>query len=425
MTETENNCIKGIICFEPDLEFFNMHVRGYYNTLVNVQDAWLKFCTSDQFLTYCKTCLRVYIHLSFGEDLQRYQFASESKAKIIATIGMPYVPTFVLDMIREICRPMYLGSDYNVQAYYPLDQEGTGLVPGLGWDYNHVSVSNALFRIAPDRCSSLVEERPGKSPIYLSTDRKFIFINGQTQPQSRIDSVNALRFLRPHGKYMFGWKHKNSNPGNPSLFELETIHKLDFADVRLPEHREYAQYPESGTVHDRVGVETALPKFARGNLETAALVPPFDAEDPHRPGSLISVRPTAEPLEGFLYPNFCTPPVAHKIIRLLNASDAELGSEFDRAAYALYGTAFQHDTAYRLLDYTKSRFPSEESPSHLADKPFGEPGRPARSDKDKRAKKKSTKKVSEKKVITPADSTNEDDAHVDPKPKAKGRPFRS
>lgn len=301
-------------------------------------------------------CLRIYAHLSFNGLYNANGFATESVSKIVATVGSPLLPTYILDMIREICRPMYTDAGYSVLAYFPANDQGFGPCYGLGWNTTDVFISSQLTHKIKDFCSPLVQENPGKVPIFISTNRHFGYANGSTCPVFRMESMNRLRFLPPFTTFYLGFRKFNrSIPG--LVEEANSMRMSAFVPTErgFPDRDELvkSKYDERDQFFDAKGDVFCIPYdikdgFFSPYCDPAAIVP-LAAEGALRPEPVFGLV-TREEFQEFLK-KFCL-------------SDAILANPSLFRSRFNFGLGFRFDVEY-LATLQFARFPSNSNPSKV------------------------------------------------------------
>jgi hypothetical protein len=120
----------------PNMRMFDVHLAHFYNSLVHeAPNDWMRFVQFDVFKTEMYKLLTAYSHVAYNEYLAS-SFRSDSPTKIKITLGEKYskLPSYLVELFRETCRPMYLGSADNnrlVVPYFPLDAK-FGYTPTTG-----------------------------------------------------------------------------------------------------------------------------------------------------------------------------------------------------------------------------------------------------------------------------------------------------
>lgn len=386
----------GLVCFEPDLTYFKYRVSCYYSYLISGTDnQWIRFCTLDQFVDYCHFVLRAYAHLTHNEKYQKFGFATDSIGKIKTITGSILIPTYILDMIREICRVMYTDARIDVVAYFPLNQRGLGLCPGIGYKAMYHAISSSLdnwFQFCS--LSPLVQENPGKSPIFVTTDKNMAYANGSTCHKSRLESVNQLRFLRASGMtYYLGYKAKTSisDASVAEAYELEPYKKLVHSSEAYPDRRSYDTiHTADSYMYDASGTRFNMIDFLQAHDLTNILVATTREID----GKTFFSSPT--PIVEFKY-GVIGPEQVHRILSAITLKESDFDTSKSIRSKLSIGIAFSYPTVDLNTPFIP-RFPSLENPSLLSRPgPRGKGVKTGKRRKNGKRKKKS-KSLSDKDV---------------------------
>lgn len=372
-----------VVCFAPDLVEFEFLVNSFWNDMIigSTVNVWTSFYTQAEFLQYCRNCLRAYSHICFNTMFSNAGFRSESHTKMLSVLDEACLPTFVLDMIREICRPMYMGEDMNMLAYFPLDGTGIGSVPGLGWNSLMASISRTmklnLFNIA---VSLLVKEAPGKSPVFISSDVSTAYSNGSTIKPYRLLAVSKLKHLRTMPTLYFGYQAANTKMGVDVVPVPIQVRKLEFTPVPVITRTNVGPITYKATdtrsIYDASGNAMLYTKFVGGHVSTIHLAPLVVV------GGTSYLRSPGD-LTGFAYGRLSRTR-AHALVAAFNLNDEQLASRDVLRGLFNFGNTFRFDNV-ETVPFIGSRFPSETHPSQIKD---DAPGATAKIGKKKRKKKK-------------------------------------
>lgn len=358
-TNSESRTVTSVICFAPDLEGFHYYVSVFYNSMLHQasQSVWSNFVTEAEFSTYVLVALRAYMHLTHNSLFAQFGFRTESPAKLKNTIGNMLVPVYILDMIREICRPMYLGSDSQLVAFLPLTAPGCGLAPGLGYLSYYSSLSELIGSVfAQVPSTPIVPEAPGISPAFISTDTSLAYSNGSTCPQFRLESVNKLRHIRPHPVIYVGWTQIRTQSVPPTVFAFTQLSTIIQNHVAPPARRTYSSYKPVPRVYiyDALGIRFELSDFAEFNVQTIEMVSPILV------GPQMYLRvPT--PSLTFNYGNH-SPDALHRVVAMYARIESELSDPNTIRRVFTFGNTFRYDII-REYAIPSARFPSVENPS--------------------------------------------------------------
>jgi len=367
-------------------------------------NAWSRFVSEDDFKSYCLNCLRLYLHITYGEKFGANGFRTESFSKISITSGTVRIPTYVLDMIREVCRVMYMGDAIDFIAFMPLDGEGVGVVPGLGWNSTMNTISN-IFAQNPFSCdiSEIVQEQPGKAPLFVSTDFSFAYANGSTPAAYRLESMNLLRHVRPRTKIFLSYRNINMRQGVDTPVQLKTLQKLDPSYPTLPKRKgnktSIFKAADQSSIIDAAGNPMAYYDFVIGDPKT------IDLRAPVTVGGIQYVTAPSDVL--FNYGSLGKS-LVHSIVRAMNPTDDELSSRECIRARLTFGNAFRYDCVERVIPL-QSRFPSEANPSIIKTLDGAKP----KVGKRKRKKKKIGSNRKESDVTHQGDLNDNNNPEID------------
>lgn len=326
------------------------------------ENIWMKFVTADEFVDYCDVVLRAYCHLTNSHYYLQYGFMTDSKNKIMITIGQRvHIPVYILDMIREICRPMYTSMELDVVCYFKLtSKKGGGLVPGLGWTNLHNSISGLLFTHFNKHVmlTELVEERLGKSPLFVSTDKSFAYSNGSTCPDFRLESVNMLRSYRPRmTEHYLGCSSIVRAAAVQTAFKLTTCKNIDCIGPAYPAAENYDVHDYSDCViFDAADEKFDFTRFLQSNEITSGIVPDTLNKD-----GVIYNRVSTQLDKPFHYGCF-EKEVVHKYFLCVCVLEAEIADRQQIRSRMCLGNAFRFDT-YQIFSSESVRFPSDLNPS--------------------------------------------------------------
>jgi len=346
-----------IVCFEPDLTLFKEEMKGLYDSLVlhYFTSAWDAFVEWEQFELFAIKCMRVYSHLSFNHLFVTNGFATDSTSKIISTIGTLCLPVYMLDAIREICRPMYTDAGYSILPYFPANDEGLGPCYGLGWNNTEVFISSSLSRKIGDLATIMVQENPGKCPIFISSNLHFGYANGSTCPTFRMESMNRLKFLKPFPRFYLGFR--TFNRSRPGVSEVPvTMRMQDYNPTArsVPDWSEMVKdsFVEQDTFFDAEGNPFVIPYEFRDIRSFAHLC----HADAVRPAPQIGAR---APVPRF---GLVTKDDFVKLLMRFSINDAILSDPLKFRAEFSFGTGFRFNA--ELFATTQFRhFPTPENPS--------------------------------------------------------------
>jgi hypothetical protein len=211
--------------FIPDLQGFLRQLKRYWNALAvssSSSSPWARLPGYDDFEAFCLVALRAYLHANHGHTYVKRGFATDSFAKIEATVEAIRVPLYVYDMIREMSRPMILSDHEHLLPYLPFlsmrTMRGQGSVPGLGFKSVRdplvtVMLSGLLGRDHQQqhqqhqqRMMPIVKETPAlvKCPAFIC-NKSSLAVYGvhtlsdtqPTLPEWRVKACCILRHLQP------------------------------------------------------------------------------------------------------------------------------------------------------------------------------------------------------------------------------------
>jgi len=387
-----------ILGFKPDLTEFNRQCRYYYNIAIATAEftVWQSFCTSNEFVDYCNLVLRFYAHLTLYPLYNAGNLKTESPSKL-KNLAELSVPKFILDMCREICRPMYTDQSVDLVAYFPLIHRGIGLVPGVGVLARHRTISMAIKHYSFFNSSIVAEESLGKSPIFVATDKFFAYANGSSCPEFRMKSVNALKFLKPKTTFYLAFNDINTTRAVDVPYVHTPVQILNPDPVLAAPVVNFddATIPADAGIYDAAGELWNLSRFCAAHQLTVDLTPVVVVGG-------VNMRPMPAPLVGFQYGGF-RPEVIHLIVRALNPIDEELADRQRARARLCIGNGFTFMSyGYFITDHTV--FPDKLTPSKPSlDKPMNlNPG------KQQRSKPKSDEKPADSKLTEQSSTTTEE-----------------
>lgn len=395
---TEEPTLPGtLICFEPSLVRFKFLCNRWYLNHLNSTNltVWSRFPLFADFYVYCTKVLRFYIHLSFTERFGHTGFRSESKNKLIGTVGAVYLPPYILDMIREIARPMYTNLGIEIQAFMPLTNDdadqGIGIVPGLGWNSRENEIS-ALVSIQVPNAVLVIEERLGRAAIYTSTHKHFCYANGSQMPQSRLMSITYLRHVGVHAQWQLADRRINTTPGTGVHYTpprmnivgmpeyVEFIEDVRVDDVRMSED-------DTTIIRDAQNLEVYLYKLYRNSVVTTELCEQIrlDVE-----GVEFDFNPPV--VHTAFHYGLVTEHRLHAFLRAMSLNDIELEEPLVARSVMTLGLAFTYPH-HPIPLFIEERFPSNAAPSKIGlehDMGIPDPGKP-KTTRAKKSNKKGTK----------------------------------
>lgn len=193
-----------LLCFDPDLESFRTLCSLWLdNWVLHLPLAWPSIPRHADFVDYCCFALRIYSHLLSSQVFTRFHFVTDSSAKL-NTYSI-HVPVYILDMIREICRPMYTNTYTELRTYFPLTNKGLGLVPGLGMKSSYGPISAWVER-SEIVSKPIVEEKVGTTPVCIVSSNKLYYgySNGSVLPDFRQEAITMLKFISIHPRFILG-----------------------------------------------------------------------------------------------------------------------------------------------------------------------------------------------------------------------------
>lgn len=209
-----------LLCFDPDLESFRTLCSHWLDQwLLKLPSCWPSIPYHADFVDYCCFALRFYSHLMSTQTFTRFYFASDSSAKL-NTYNI-HVPVYILDMIREICRPMYTNKYVELRTYFPLIHKGLGIVPGLGMLASYGAISSWVIR-SEMPSKPIVEENVGTTPVCIvsSDKRHYGYSNGCVLPTFRQEAIKLLKFISIHPRFILGSRARESCPGQAIAYRV-------------------------------------------------------------------------------------------------------------------------------------------------------------------------------------------------------------
>lgn len=380
----EEDSRKKVLCFEPDFTRFNLFCMAYYNHMKSTaDDIWDSFHTYEDFRSYITVFMRAYSHLTLKDQYRDAGVRSESPTKITQTIGASMkLPVFIIDMIREIFRPMYCHSGILLVAYLPLEGKGYGPVNGLGLNATMRSVMDCLKKPVINVDLGLcVEERLSHAPFYVATDKMMVYVDGSTPDKSRMHSMRYLRHVTPKVKTIYlGYTNLSydANPGNQA-FPSRKSFKYQALPLSNPVDTTEGDCTNR-RVFDAVGREIPMQQVVRSDIETINYDPQVITD--RNSGERIGIRdpvPIPEMVFGY-FPRH----EFYSILKAINVVDSNLTMENCRQ-YFPWGTAFSAELYYDFPPF-EGRFPNSEHPSTAtqATANSGQPGKRRRGKKKKK-----------------------------------------
>jgi len=375
------NCLVG---FNPDLELFEYHIHLWHVHYVSTLDganAWTAFPNFADFLIYCKKCLRLYIHLSFSERFGLSGFRSDSPRKLGLSAGEVFLPEVILDIIREVARPMYTNAGIEVQAYLPLDcTDGNGACPGLGWNTRERAISSVISAITNCTVKRVLAENVGRAPIFVASGSRIAWANGSTVPPFRLYSMSYLRHLRPVTQWILGWSAANTASVPTTPYVVPRIQTLDVTYPPPPVEVDWSHplvFEENAPQFaDAAGVTHVFTTVIRQYEELCHLLPRVEATIGGNP---IEIPQPAVPIEEFQTGALGAERLV-SFLRSMTLSDEHLYDQGALRAVFNLGNSFVRDSYPVQFTVPRGRFPSTEFPSKegLAGSaaPPGEPKKP-------------------------------------------------
>lgn len=93
--------------YVPDLGMFEQLVSNWYeNVITNLPNVTTLVCDKDSWMWYAKSVLFYYSHLSLNDEYKLAGITTDSPGKLRAQFGESPVVQWLIDVCREICRPM-------------------------------------------------------------------------------------------------------------------------------------------------------------------------------------------------------------------------------------------------------------------------------------------------------------------------------
>jgi len=192
-----------IMFYEPDLKLFNMHVFNHYIELTQhcLRDDLL-FISPDTWKNYCEGVLRVMLHTLNNKLYKLGGGRTDSVLKILRnTLGDSKVPRWLIDLCREVARPMAQGCNIFV-PYMSVNPHLVGSDDRMYWlgigIAQATSVSTIMCLIDKElgweeifECRQVVEEDVVIAPLCVN-DGATMFIDPCTATWRR----EAFYYLR-------------------------------------------------------------------------------------------------------------------------------------------------------------------------------------------------------------------------------------
>jgi len=323
------------------------------------ESYWIKVPKLEDFLDYCRLALRVYSHLSYQPIFAEGGFTSESPAKIRATVSSITLPNFIHGMIREVCRPMWVGNDFVYIAYFPLDGKGSGPVPGLGWHAKHNVIASSMemnfHKVDMERVEA---ENPERAPIFVASDKSYVYSNGCTPLPYILESINMLRHSRPNSTIYLGWRSKQTQEYASVPYEGTQATSIRFDTLVPPEVEEYSvTYEDTSNevIYDAAGNEHLMKNFVRGHAMTMTLSSPSSTTRDQ------TTYPGVRPMASFVYGVF-SPEDIHSFVYRRSVTEEELGNATRVRSKFNFGSSYRGDCLFVAPRFSRS-FPSEANPS--------------------------------------------------------------
>jgi hypothetical protein len=123
--------------YKPWLGSFSHHCENFWTFIaMKPTDTVTTVLTLNSWMHYCHSVLRAYAHLALQLEYKLGSIETDSPGKILAQLGEFEVPRWLIDICREICRPI---SDKSI-VYVPIVQGSwtrkarSGPLPSIGID---------------------------------------------------------------------------------------------------------------------------------------------------------------------------------------------------------------------------------------------------------------------------------------------------
>lgn len=194
-----------VVGYTPDLRGFKRQLLLHYNAvyITETQNRWAKFVSSDDYIAIAMLFLRAYSHAVHNRRYNSGGFTTDSVSKVLATVDTLRVSRYVRDMVREVCRGIKLDQTIFV-PYFPLQENGEGLVPGLGLNSSLLMAWSDTVRNRTDLdLVSLEEESPKDAPFGLSLPERTIYVAENPMIGWRLEAVKLLRHFSPECGFIF------------------------------------------------------------------------------------------------------------------------------------------------------------------------------------------------------------------------------
>jgi len=137
-----------VVSYIPDLTGFRRLVKNWYTLAVIYKMTAVDFGLTEASLqAFAERFLATYAHICLNEEYKLFSIQTDSTKKLLASIqieGGAY-PRWLIDVCREICRPMAYGSSIFIPVF-GLDFDGDNVAfPGTGLSPQWSTIWSRLF----------------------------------------------------------------------------------------------------------------------------------------------------------------------------------------------------------------------------------------------------------------------------------------
>lgn len=205
---TENRIYDGdILFFVPDTRGFGNQLGMWWSQFTMETSSsvnWGLYPSFQDFSAFCMSALVCYCHLVHNRTYVNRSVVTESATKIALTWGELRVPRYLRDMMREMCRPMYIGNVTLVPYFEPL-RPGVG--PALGFGIMPTKFSGVVQCLKSclkgsmwDDFVPLESEAPKQQPFFVATDERLMLFVDKIDSW-RLEAMSALRHVQARCTY--------------------------------------------------------------------------------------------------------------------------------------------------------------------------------------------------------------------------------
>jgi len=363
-----------IIGFAPTTHNAHLILQAAYTEVSpKLTAAWSLFPTVPQLIEYFEFSLRLYSHCVYNERYARASLATDSYGKLKATPGEDFeIPVFMLDLIREMCRPLYAGH-LTMLPYFPLIHQGIGSVPGLGFTNRFRSYSNALRTVFD--MSSIFEEAPGYAPFFVANETTIVWSNGVNVPDYRKLSMSMLKYVDRTIEIYTSYASKNQRPGIDNPFDLTPFSQHVFVPIA---HVPINQLP-------LLSVNTDVLSQNLFHMATHLADPRL------APALPIALQLPAAAAPAYNFAGKPIEPILAQILWVLSATDNDFANaHVNRGRFAVNATAFTLPSVHFTQLRYAPRFPNAVTPSLIGSKVIAIPpaSRPSPRHRPRKGKQK-------------------------------------